>query len=84
MFTEPEIQVPQPLGILVSQNSALKSWISFLFSNCSELQCSLLLFASLLTAVSPHLKLCFRVPLSCSVLYFSLTVGLIQSHTENL
>lgn len=56
-------------NLIVSQNSALKSWVSFLFSNCSELQCSLLLFASLLTAVSPHLKLCFRAPLSCSVAF---------------
>ena len=84
MFTEPEIQVRQPLRILVSQNFALKSWVSFLFSYCSELQCSQLLFASLLTAVPPHLKLYFRVPLTCSVLYFLLILDLIQFHTENL
>ena len=49
MFTLPKIQVPQPLRILVSQNFALKSWVSFLFSNCSELYYSRLLIASLLT-----------------------------------
>lgn len=78
MFTQPKIQVPQPLGVLVSQNFALKSWVSFLFSSCSELQCSRLLFASLLTAVPPDLKLYFRVPSTCSVVYFLLTVILFS------
>ena len=84
MFTLPKIQVPQPLGILVSQNFALKSWVSFLFSNCSELHCSRLLFGSLLTAAPPYLKLYFRVPLTCSLVYFLPTVDHIQFHPENL
>lgn len=72
MFTLPKIQVPQPLGILVSQNFALKSWVSFL------------LFGSLLTAAPPYLKLYFRVPLTCSLVYFLPTVDHIQFHPENL
>lgn len=56
---------------------------SFLFQ-CTELECSLLLFSTMLTAVPPYLKLYFRVPLTCSVLYLLLTVDPLQFHTQNL
>ena len=78
--------MPLTVGILVSQNFVLKTWVLFLFLffQCTELECSLLLFSSMLTAVPPYLKLYFRVPLTCSVLYLLLTVDPLQFHTQNL